>query len=560
MSVGSLLLLFVYGTAAVFMSQFGNSASWRFLLALFPLLVILFGVAFLRQNGLTMAFVGLIITIILAVIEFGTPVHVALGSAAVGFVKSFPVSISSIATMLMIFLMRETGALSTVSKVIKHQIEGEEVRALYIGIGFGSFLTALGVGAPALFPPLLMAMGFSPASSVAIAVLGYDPTTSFSLLSVPITLPADISQSMIGVAINRFEFAYKISLFLPLISTGFAFAVLWLVGGKKSMRRGAVPAVICGVVLALACLAASAVDFFTGVEYVPLRLVGAIAGLCAMLAVYVYSRVAQPRMKKEKPPDYPGRNEILRAFSPWILLTVFASAVSVPQVSDWLSSLLGSLERITVFANQTVDLDLPSQIYTWIFAAVLLSLITLRVNKKQVKNAATVWLKRLASPFLAFSLYFSIAFVMAYSSMEVVNGLLMPSNMYFQLNMNFIMGSTLAAVFGAGYIFVAASLGLFGAIVGGSETSSNVLFLKIQKTASDNVGLDHAAFMTVYGSHAVAGGVASAVTPAKINNAVVTIGEPHETESQIMRKHLVIALLLTTATGIMTGVFVSLGI
>jgi len=87
-----------------------------------------------------------------------------------------------------------------------------------------------------------------------------------------------------------------------------------------------------------------------------------------------------------------------------------------------------------------------------------------------------------------------------------------------------------------------------------------VLFLKIQRTAADNVGLNDAGFMTVYGSHAVAGGIASAVTPAKINNAVVTIDESHDTESLIMRKHLVIALLLTMTTGILTGIFVNIGI
>jgi lactate permease len=149
---------------------------------------------------------------------------------------------------------------------------------------------------------------------------------------------------------------------------------------------------------------------------------------------------------------------------------------------------------------------------------------------------------------------------MAYSAMNVVDGVLSPSASYIQLNMNVILGSTLARVFGTGYIFVAASLGLFGAIVGGSETSSNVLFLNIQKTAADNIGLDHNGFMTVYGSHAVAGGIASAVTPAKINNAVVTIDESHKIESLIMRKHLVIVLLLTIATGLFTGVLVSLGI
>jgi lactate permease len=66
--------------------------------------------------------------------------------------------------------------------------------------------------------------------------------------------------------------------------------------------------------------------------------------------------------------------------------------------------------------------------------------------------------------------------------------------------------------------------------------------------------------MTVYSSHAVAGGIASAVTPAKINNAIVTIDAGKNMESHIMRKHLVVAILLTIATGLLTGIFVNLGI
>lgn len=84
--------------------------------------------------------------------------------------------------------------------------------------------------------------------------------------------------------------------------------------------------------------------------------------------------------------------------------------------------------------------------------------------------------------------------------------------------------------------------------------------MKIQRTVIQNVGLNDNGFMTVYGSHAVGGGIASAVTTAKINNAVVKIDESHETESLLMRKHLLVALLLTIGTGILTGIFVRLGI
>jgi lactate permease len=185
-------------------------------------------------------------------------------------------------------------------------------------------------------------------------------------------------------------------------------------------------------------------------------------------------------------------------------------------------------------------------------------LLTLRPTKKQVKAASKLWLRRFAGPFLTYGLYFSISYVMALSARNIVGGKLgLPDS---ALNMNVILGATLASIFGAGYIFVAAYLGLFGAIVGGSETSSNVLFLKIQKTASENIGLSDSGFMTVYSSHAVAGGIASAVTPAKINNAIVTIDAGKNMESHIMRKHLVVAILLTIATGLLTGIFVNLGI
>jgi lactate permease len=552
-TVLSLIVLAVVGAVAVLSSAYAQSPSWRFLLAFYPLLVVLFGVAFLRQSGLRMAFVGLAVAFALAVTMFGTPVDVALGASVYGFVKSFGISISVAGTMLMIFLMKEVGALQTVSTVIKQQVVGNEVMALYIGVGFGSFLSALGVVTPALFPPLLVTMGFSPVASIAIAVLGYDPTTSFSLLSIPITLPAQVG------ALNAIELAFKIALFLPLVSTGFAFAILWVVGGRQSMRRGAVPAVVCGLTLAFACLGTVSLDYFTGVEYVPLRIVGVVAGLCAMASLLAYQKLAHATRERQKATDYPAQEEILRAFSPWIMLLALAVVVSIPQVGSWLSNVLGELEKVTIFADQTIDLNILAQIYTWIFVTVLLSLFTLHVKKNEATKALSVWIRRAVGPFLTYSLYFSVSYVMANSATQIVNGVLVHSSSYNSLNMNVILGATLAAVFGAGYVFVAASLGLFGAVVGGSETSSNVLFLNIQKTAMSELGRQES-FMTVYAGHAAAGGIASAITPAKINNAVVTINAGKETESLIMRKHLVVAVLLTIATGILTGVLVNLGV
>jgi len=91
-------------------------------------------------------------------------------------------------------------------------------------------------------------------------------------------------------------------------------------------------------------------------------------------------------------------------------------------------------------------------------------------------------------------------------------------------------------------VFVAPWLGLFGSVVGGSEASSNVMFFPIQHKAAEGLGLTGAgqsssAFMTIYGSHANGGSIASPITPSKINNAAVTIGYGGKLESEILRSH-----------------------
>jgi lactate permease len=64
--------------------------------------------------------------------------------------------------------------------------------------------------------------------------------------------------------------------------------------------------------------------------------------------------------------------------------------------------------------------------------------------------------------------------------------------------------------------------------------------------------------MTLFASHGVAGGVASAVTPSKIASSVNTIAAGKEVESVIMRRNLLISLLILSLVALLTGVLISL--
>lgn len=525
-----------------------------FILALVPLLIVLVGIVYLKQSGAKMAIVGWSIVMLLACTVFKTPLSVALGATAFGIIKAFGISIAVLVTMLMIFVMRESGALTTIADAIKRVAHTKEEQALFIGMGFGSFVTSLGAVTPALFPPLLMAIGFTPFAAVSIAVLGYDPLTSFALLSIPITIPANASAGMLGpaAAFTAEELAFKIAIYLPLISVGLAFAMLWIIGGKKAMKRGMVPALISGLVISF-----SALGFV--LAGVPVRIVGVFAGLMAMMFLMVYHKYFKKNKTPYKPAQPVDKKKLFRAFSPWTFLIIFAVTISIPSIGSFLADIPGSAETFTVFANQTVDLNVFNQIYFWIFAAIIVSLPILKPTKEQLNRAVKGWSKAIWSPFIAYTFYFCIAYVMFFSAMVIsTSGNLAPGPYYNSLNMDIVVGSTLAAVFGIGFIFIAASLGLFGAVVGGSETASNVMFMKIQHQASVDIGLNHDQFMTMYGAHAAGGGIASAMTPAKINNAVATIDSGKALESRVMRKHMVIAITLSILTGIMTGIFIGL--
>lgn len=524
-----------------------------FLLAILPLLVVLVGIVYFQRTGWEMAIVGLLLTAALAVFYFHTQPSVVLWATIYGVLKSFGIGIAVLGTMLMIFLMKEAGALDTISKAVSQVAATPEEKALFIGIAFGSLVTSLGVVTPALFPPLLLAMGFSPFAAVAISVLGYNATTSFALLSLPVTLPAEVW------GFDASLFTYKICLYLPVISTLISFGMLYLIGGKESIKRGWVIAAVIGLTIGLSALLFSIVG-------VPVMLIGVLSGLTSMGAFVLWTR------SWKRPSSGVDRGELLRALSPWILLIAFAAVVSVPSVTSYLSSLLGTVnvrgevvsegpEVVHVFADKYIDFNVLTQVYLWIFVATLLSIPVLNLDRQKIRRATSLWLKRIWGPFIAYSLFFAISYVFAWSAMEISGGALVKTSYYTDYNINLVVGSYLSGIFGAFYIYVAPFLGLFGAVVGGSETGSNVLFYRIQRTAAEDIGYGREGdFMTIYAAHANAGGIASAITPSKINNATATIGAGRDIESMVMRKNILLVLLLTTLTGIMTALFLNLSL
>jgi lactate permease len=536
--------------------------------SLIPLIVVFLGIVWLKKSGSLMVIVGLALTVLITWLYFNTDLYIVYGGIMYGIVKSFGIAVAVVFAMFLVFLMQVTGALTRISEAI-HKVAGtHEEKALFVGMGFGSFVTALGLVAPTLFPPLLVAMGFTPLAAISIACLGYDPLCSFALLSLPITVPVDTVNSMHLAGIGNFtyqSFATNISIYLPVISVGFAFAILWVTGGTGAIRRSWLPALLSGLVISLSAL--SLVYW----NLVPISIVGVVAGGLSMITLYLYTRARALLARKDAPtrptaadggtaaPSKPAMS-IARALSPWVILIVLVGVVGIPDVAAYLNKLPGEAEVWTIFANQKIDLNFLTQAYTWILVASIIGIFTLGAKREHVTKALDMTVKRLLGPLLTYSLFFSLAYLMFYSGGVILDGKFTPGAMINpEENMDAIIGSALAALFGTYYGLVAPIPGFVGSVIGGSETSSNVMFAKIQHVAvSNTLGADK--FGITYGSLAVAGGIASAITPAKITNACATLGEKGHMESKAIAVNAWVAIALTGITCIMTFLFLKIGI
>ncbi len=487
-----------------------------------------------------MAVIGWLLTIFVAVIFFNTSPSIALYASASGILASFGISLMVLFTILQVTMMDLTGAIRSISEYIKSIAAERYEQIMILNVGFGSFLVSIGATPVTMLPPIMMALGFSPVASVALPCLGYDPLTSFSLLAVPITLPAAV------FGFNAVIMGSTVALFLPVISTGLSIGMLWVADGISGVRKGLVPAVLAGLSLGI-----FAIIFVNILPASAIGLVGVFAGLVTIVVLFLH-RVARgkPICAPKTPVGTvtaakdPTLMPLWKAGLPWFLLVVLVVFISIPQMQAALYNILGDAQKVPVVANKVVDLKLLNQAYFWVVVSTLIAAPFLIRSKVESKKILKIWIKRAWSPTLAAAIFFAIAYVMDWSGQTVINNTLTFVSGSYDLNMNAVIGLTLAMLFGIAFPVISPLLGLFGSFVSGSETSSNVMFYGILQKATHVLNLD---FTKVYAAHLVAGGIASGIAPAKIINAAAVIDQPG-IEGAVIRKSAVVVILLALVT------------
>lgn len=515
------------------------------LLTLLPIVVILCMLIVFKKAADTSGIVGWIVISAVAVLFFRTSFEVILRSTGAGFIRSFSVSLIVATSLLQMALMEKSGALRRIIIFVKTiASDNRAVQIMMINIGFGTLMVSVGATPVSLLPPILLAMGYSTYVAIALPAIGYDSLCTYALLGAPIVVFVDIANSFLGKGheISLHQAGMIFFMFLPVVSTLIGFCMLWIVGRWKAIREGWMPCLISGLTIGI-------VAYFTNQYDNLVVLTGVLCGIAVIAAMAVYLMLTgkkiidRSRLSKDEL-AYEKKFPLWRALMPWILLIIIILTLNLPKnIFDLLYRTIKLPIAGLTADGKPLDTRALWQAYTWILVSTLLSIPFLKPTGVQLKDTMKIWFKRAPRPVFAAAIFFTIGEIMNMS------GFNMATQQFAVPSMVQILAGYSANFFHSAYGGVVAFIGLFGGFITGSEASSIAMFAKYTLTTAQNLSMPLAGLITITAGLAFGSGLASVISPAKLQNAAAAIDKIGQ-ENQVIRIAFVFSILLTIVTSI----------
>jgi len=563
----------------------GGSLFLTALCAMLPLAVLFILLGGLKVRAWISGLAALAAAIVVGVALFGMPVGQALSAAVNGALFGFfPILWIVINAVWVYNLTVASGHFEVLRLSFEKVSPDQRIQAIIIAFCFGALLEALaGFGTPvAISVVMLMSLGFKPVKAATVALVANTAPVAFGALAIPIVTLAPIAAGVsndprlsdanaldsLGSMVGRQT--PILALFVPLI-------LVLIVDGRRGVRQTALPALLAGGGFALA-------QFVTS-NYLSVQLTDIVASLLSAGSVVLLVRVWQPaevltaeRVEEEervhagasgessrvgadtgattttttrgtgeqgslgaspgtgaaagaRRPSVDNRGDVIRAYSPYLVIIVIFSITNIPAVVDFLAkapwTYLFDWPGLDIL-NSAGDPVATQFKFNWLPAAgtllVIAGLITMVILKVSPARGLKTYGETLVE------LHSAIITVMA------VLGLAYVMNLSGQTTS---LGVWLAGTGGA-FALISPILGWIGVAVTGSDTSSNSLFGALQVQAAGKAGLDPVLMAAANSSGGVLGKM---VSPQNLAIAAAAVGMSGN-EGEIFRKVIGWSLLL----------------
>ena len=494
-----------------------NSMVLSTICAAIPVVVMLGGLAFFHLSAHVAAIAGLISSLLVAIVIYGMPAPMA-GMAAIngGLFGLLPIGWIVLNIIFLYQLTKDKGYFQILQDSIANITDDRRLQLLLIAFAFGAFFEgAAGFGTPvAVTGALLIGLGFSPLAASGLSLIANTAPVAYGALGTPIITLAKVT------GLDEMALSAMVGRQLPFFSVLVPLWLVWAFAGWKGVK-GVLPAiVVTGVSFAVP-------QYFISNYHGPM-LVDVGAAMICLFTLTIFLKFWKPKeiwhsTALKRHDDSAGApapaaatrftqhssGAIVRAWIPWLILTVLVFSWGFPTVKGMLNGETTKVEMIDGVKKETkvplawngitkIDFTMAGlnelvekappvvakpvkekAIYsvnwlsatgTSIFIAAILAGLFMGYGPGSLlrKYGETIWLIRYS--LLTISAMLALGFVTRYSGTDATMGLAFAHTGMF-------------------YPFFGTMLGWLGVALTGSDTASNVLFGGLQKITAEQLNL-----------------------------------------------------------------------
>ncbi|MFG1188439.1 L-lactate permease [Xanthobacter flavus] len=533
--------------------------------AAIPIIFFFVALTKLKLKGYVAGTITVLLALGVAILLYGMPVQKALAAGVFGFFYGlWPIAWIIIGAVFLYKVSVETGQFEIIRRSILSVTEDQRLQLLLVGFAFGAFLEgAAGFGAPvAITAALLVGLGFRPLYAAGLCLIANTAPVAFGAMGIPIIVAGQVT------GLDPFHIGQMAGRQLPFLSVLVPFWLILIMDGTRGVRETWPAILVAGGSFAT-------VQFLTA-NFVGPELPDITAALATLITLPLFLRFWQPRrifrfeteantksgldhgaapapaVAAVEPAVTYTAGQIVRAWSPFLILTVFVTIWSIPPFKA-LFAAGGALEgmvahfSVPFLHNMVVKLppivtaakpfaadykfDWLSATGTAIFLAAIVSVVFLGMKPSRAVSTFVSTIKGLLIPIYSIGMVLAFAFIANYSGLSSTLGLALSET-------------------GPSFTFFSPFLGWLGVFLTGSDTSANALFASLQATTAHQIGVSDVLLVAVNTTGGVTGKMISPQSIAIACAAAGLIGR----ESDLFRFTVKHSLALAAIVGIMTTI------
>ncbi|EJL95836.1 L-lactate transport [Pseudomonas sp. GM102] len=547
------------------------------IMAAVPVVVMLVSLAFFHIKAHLAALLALGSALLIAIFAFGMPADMA-GSAALYGAANGLLPIGWI-VLNIIFLHRlttENGSFKVLQDSLTRITDDRRLQLLLIAFCFGAFFEgAAGFGTPvAVTGAILIGLGFSPLAASGLALIANTAPVAFGALGTPIITLAKVT------GLDEMELSMMVGRQLPFFSVIVPFWLIWAFAGWRKMLEIWPAILVAGISFAIP-------QFLVSNYHGPM-LVDVIAALISMACLTGFLKVWKPATVHTSaalsgradnssvdvdPDEKPSatfasdaKPAVMRAWMPWIILTVFVFAWGTQSFKN-LFDTRPAIDPQTSAAKldpqgkpmrEANPIFAPTLTFTTIHQQIEKVPPVVPTPKKEDAVYKFTWLTSTGSGILLAAIlggllmgysipqllhhYLRTLWVVRYSLITIVAMLALGFLTRYS-GLDATMGLAFAAT-GIFYPMFGTLLGWLGVALTGSDTASNVLFGGLQRVTAEQLGLSPVLMAAANSSGGVMGKMVDAQSIVVASTATRWYGHEGEILRYVFFHSVVLAILV----------------